>query len=130
MTHGSSRQTFATMRTLPSADGHFAPEPGPQPMTRPASLGGWSSAFQYAAWPSFELWAIMTRGGPGRTCMRQSRRLRLTPLMFGIGASHWVAITCLPVLLFGCTAGSKSLPPYALSDAETTTVDRATTTVE
>jgi hypothetical protein len=62
--------------------------------------------------------------------MRKSRRLRLTPLMFGIGASHWVAITCLPVLLFGCTAGSKSLPPYALSDAETTTVERATTTVE
>src|SRR5262249_11318865 len=63
MTHGSSRQTFATTRTLPSADGHFAPEPGPQPMTRRASLGGLSSAFHYAAWPSFELWAIMTRGG-------------------------------------------------------------------
>ena len=38
--------------------------------------------------------------------MRKSRRLRLTPLMFGIGASHWVAITCLPVLLFGCTAAT------------------------
>src|SRR5215469_18675264 len=63
MTHGSSRQTFATTRTLPSTDGHFAPEPGPQPVTRRASLGGLSSAFHYAAWQSFELWAIMTRGG-------------------------------------------------------------------
>jgi hypothetical protein len=62
--------------------------------------------------------------------MRKSRRLRLTPLVFGTGANHWVAMTCLPVLLFGCTAGSKSLPPYALSDAETTTVERAATTVE
>jgi hypothetical protein len=52
------------------------------------------------------------------------RRLRLTPLLAGIGSSHWLAIPCLLVLLFGCTAGSKSLPPYALSDVETTVVVR------
>ena len=51
-------------------------------------------------------------------------RLRLKALLFGIGASDWLAIACLLVLLFGCTMGSKSLPPYALSNVETTTVER------
>jgi len=37
---------------------------------------------------------------------------------------------CLLLSLFGCTVWSRSLPPYALSDAETTTVERATTTTE
>src|SRR5262249_51732613 len=128
MTHGSSRPTFATMRTLPSADGHFAPEPGPQPMTRPASLGGWSSAFHYAAWPSFELWAIMTRGGYREDlyapiASASADALNVWHRGEPLGRNN------LPPRFVG-TAGSKSLPPYALSDAETTTVKRATTTVE
>ena len=54
--------------------------------------------------------------------MRKSRRLRLTP--FGIGASHWLATSCLLVSLFGCTVWFKPSPPYILSDAETATVKR------
>jgi hypothetical protein len=51
--------------------------------------------------------------------MRKSRRLRLTP--FDIGASPWLATSCLLVSLFGCTVPP---PPYILSDAETATVKR------
>src|SRR6516165_5756526 len=34
MSLGFSRQTFATTRTLPSADGHFGPKHGPRPTER------------------------------------------------------------------------------------------------
>src|SRR5262245_808792 len=56
--------------------------------------------------------------------MRKSRRLWLTPLLFGIRTSHWLAIPCFVSVLFGCTLWSKSLPPYVLSNSETTTVER------
>ena len=56
--------------------------------------------------------------------MRKSRRLWLTPLLFGIRTSHWLAIPCFVSVLFGCTLWSKSLPPYDLSNNETTTVER------
>ena len=36
----------------------------------------------------------------------------------------WLAIPCLMVLLFGCTAAPEPLSPYALSDAEVTAVVR------
>ena len=55
--------------------------------------------------------------------MRKSRRLPLTPLLFGIRTSHWLAIACFVFGVFGCTLWSKSLP-YALSNSETTTVER------
>jgi len=55
--------------------------------------------------------------------MRTSRRLQLTPL-FGIATSHWLAIPCFVLFLFGCTVWSKSLPPYVLSGNETTIVER------
>jgi hypothetical protein len=48
----------------------------------------------------------------------------VTPLLFETRASHWLAISFLLVLLFGCALWSKSLPPYTLSDSETTTVER------
>jgi ABC-type uncharacterized transport system auxiliary subunit len=38
--------------------------------------------------------------------------------------STLVATACLVTLLFGCTLWSKSIPPYTLSDVETTTVER------
>src|SRR5262249_60739092 len=38
---------------------------------------------------------------------------------------HWLAIACLVALLFGCnTVRPEPLPPYVLSDAETTIVLR------
>jgi hypothetical protein len=56
--------------------------------------------------------------------MRTSRRLQLTPLLLGIATSHWLAIPCFVLLLFGCAVWSKSLPPYVLSGNETTIVER------
>ena len=56
--------------------------------------------------------------------MRKSRQRPLTLLLFGIRASHWLAIPWCVFGLFGCTLWSKSLPPYALSNSETTIVER------
>ena len=56
--------------------------------------------------------------------MRKSRRLPLTPLLFCIRASHWRAMPWFVFVLFGCALWSKSLPPYVLSNSETTTVER------
>src|SRR5690349_20258968 len=56
--------------------------------------------------------------------MRKSRQRPLTRLLFGIRASHWLAIPWFVFGLFGCTLWSKSLPPYVLSNSETTTVER------
>ena len=56
--------------------------------------------------------------------MRESHRLRLTPLVHWIGASHWLAIPWLLVSLFGCAVWSEPPPPYALSETEKTTVER------
>src|SRR5262249_52636498 len=119
MTHGSSRQTFATTRTLPSADGHFEPEPGPQPMTRRASLGGLSSAFHYAAWPSFELWAIMTRGGYREDLYAQIASASADALNVWHRGEPLGRNNLSPRFVVRLHSGSKSLPPYALSDAET-----------
>ena len=56
--------------------------------------------------------------------MRKSRQRPLTLLLFGIRASHWLAIPWFVFGLFGCTLWSKALPPYALSNSETTIVER------
>ena len=56
--------------------------------------------------------------------MRKTRWLRLTLLLFGIRTSHLLAIPCFVFGLFACTLWSKSLPPYVLSNSETTTVER------
>jgi hypothetical protein len=56
--------------------------------------------------------------------MRKSRQRPLTLLLFGIRASHWLAIPWFVFGLFGCALWSKSLPPYALSNSETTIVER------
>ena len=63
-------------------------------------------------------------GNPAMPNGVNQRRRLLTPLLFETGASHWLAISFLLVLLFGCALWSKSLPPYTLSDGETTTVER------
>ena len=55
--------------------------------------------------------------------MRKSRP-PLTTLLFGIRPTHRLAIPCFVSVLFGCTLWSKSLPPYVLSNSETTTVER------
>src|SRR4029079_3154826 len=56
--------------------------------------------------------------------MPKPRQRPLTLLLFGIRASHWLAIPWFVFGLFGCALWAKSLPPHYLSSIETSIVER------